>query len=209
MSSSLRFEIENFYGNLVAGVDEAGRGPWAGNVVAGAVVFLTQDIDENILNMLDDSKKMSAKKRELAFNELYKLQEQNKIAIGVGEASPEEIDAHNILQATFMAMSRAVKNMTVKPQFAIIDGNQKPKGLECDCTPVVKGDSKSYSISAASIVAKVTRDKQMSEYALEYPQYGFEKHAGYGVKQHIEALKEYGITPIHRKSYKPIKAYLK
>ncbi len=208
MSSSYKFEIENQYGNMVCGIDEAGRGPWAGPVVAGSVVFLSQEIDENILNMLDDSKKISAKKRQLAFNALYKLKDEGKVLIGVGEASAEEIDELNILNATFVAMNRAVKDMGRKPNFAIVDGNQKPKDMCCDCKPIIKGDSKSFSISAASIVAKVYRDKKMSEYALKYPQYGFEKHAGYGVKKHIEALSQYGITPIHRKSYKPIMRYL-
>ncbi len=209
MSSCYKFEIENQYGHMVCGVDEAGRGPWAGPVVAGSVVFLSQDIDENILNMLDDSKKLSAKKRQAAFNELYKLKDEGKVVIGIGEASAQEIDEVNILNATFVAMNRAVENMGIVPSFAIVDGNQKPKNLCCDCKPIVKGDSKSFSISAASIVAKVYRDKKMSEYAIKYPQYGFENHAGYGVKKHIEALNQFGITPIHRKSYKPIKEYIK
>lgn len=205
MTSSLKFDIENSFGNLIAGVDEAGRGPWAGPVVAGAVVFLDKNID---VSYLDDSKKISPKKREKIFDELLELQKNQKIVIGIGQASAQEIDEHNILQATFLAMNRAVEALNIKPKLALIDGNQKPKSFVCDSKTIVGGDGKSFSISAASIVAKVYRDKLMKEYALKYPYYEFEKNAGYGVPKHIEGLKKFGVSPIHRLSYKPVKIFV-
>lgn len=128
--------------------------------------------------------------------------------IGIGESSAQEIDDINILQATFLAMKRAVECLKIKPEIAIIDGNLKPKSFPCNAIAVVKGDSKSFSISAASIVAKVYRDKIMENIGIKYPNYGFEKHSGYGTKQHIDALKAHGVTKHHRTSYKPIKELL-
>lgn len=203
------FKIEDSLGGIVAGVDEAGRGPWAGPVVAGAVVILDRNLDAELLNGLDDSKKLSAKKREKLYNLLFEEEKNGRVAIGIGEASAEEIDALNILQATFLAMTRAVEKLKAIPEIAIIDGNQNPKKFPCPSKTVVKGDAKSMSISAASIAAKVYRDRLMSELAEKYPYYGFEKNAGYGTKAHIEGLKSYGIIPEHRKSYKPIQAFLK
>ena len=198
------WDEENKLSGIIAGVDEAGRGPWAGPVVAGAVVFLTKDVNQYLLSSLNDSKKLSAKKRE----ELYELikQEADKgtLCYGVGQASAQEIDEINILQATFNAMRRAIDSLSVKPNFALIDGNQTPKPFVCDVKTIIKGDSISMSISAASIVAKVYRDNLMKNLALEYPQYAFEKNAGYGTKAHVDALNKYGITPHHRKSYKPV-----
>lgn len=202
------FDIENSVGNLVVGVDEAGRGPWAGPVVAGAVIILDKNLDKELLSSLDDSKKLSEKKREYLYHKLIDEEVKGKIYIGIGEASCKEIDEMNILQATFLAMQRAVASLKVPPQFAIVDGCCKPNNFPCDIKTVVKGDSKSFSIAAASIIAKVTRDRKMKELALKYPYYSFEKNAGYGTKLHIEGLKQYGITPEHRKSYKPIKAFL-
>ena len=199
------FDIENAYSDVVVGIDEAGRGPWAGPVVAGAVVILDKNISSFLLDNLDDSKKLSPKKREMLYNELFSEQEKGHVCIGIGEASCQEIDEKNILQATFLAMKRATEKLKISPKFAIIDGNRTPKEFVCPTRAVVKGDAKSFSISAASIVAKVYRDKKMKEMAKLYPYYGFEKNAGYGTADHIAGLKKYGITPEHRKSYKPIK----
>ncbi len=189
---------------LIAGVDEAGRGPWVGPVVAGAVVFFNRKINPVLLNSLDDSKKLSAKKRE----ELYKLIQTEEIAgnlsYGIGEATAAEIDEINILQATFLAMRRAMVALKCKPNMALVDGNRTPVGFVCPCKTIVKGDAKSFSVAAASVMAKVYRDRLMAELAQKYPWYGFEKNAGYGTKAHIDGLKQYGITPEHRKSYRPI-----
>lgn len=202
------FEVENSLKCLVAGVDEAGRGPWAGPVVAGAVVFLDKNVADELLEGLDDSKKLSTKKRDALYLKLFDEESKGRISIGIGQASVEEIDTLNILQATFLAMNRATEALKVVPNIAIIDGNQNPKSFCCKTKTVIKGDAKSLSISAASIVAKVYRDKLMSELAKQYPYYAFEKNAGYGTKLHIEGLQKYGITPHHRKSYKPIKKFL-
>lgn len=189
---------------LIAGVDEAGRGPWVGPVVAGAVVFFNRKINPVLLNSLDDSKKLSAKKRE----ELYKLIQTEEIAgnlsYGIGEATAAEIDEINILQATFLAMRRAMAALKCKPNMALVDGNRTPVGFVCPCKTIVKGDAKSFSVAAASVMAKVYRDRLMAELAQKYPWYGFEKNAGYGTKAHIDGLKQHGITPEHRKSYRPI-----
>ena len=195
------FEFEDQYKGVVAGIDEAGRGPWAGPVVAGAVVFSDRNVDEFLLKNLDDSKKLSAKKREELYEKLIDANKKGQIFIGIGEASVEEIDELNILQATFLAMKRAKEALGTDIDFAIVDGNQKPKGIGCDCASLVKGDAKSYSISAASILAKVSRDRLMLEYDKKYPQYAFAKHKGYGTKVHIEALKKYGKCEIHRESF--------
>ena len=203
------WDEENKYSGLIAGIDEAGRGPWAGPVVAGAVVFYTREINPVLLNSLNDSKKLSAKKRE----ELYALLEQearnNRLSYGIGEASAAEIDRLNILQATFLAMRRALEKLPQLPDIAIIDGNRNPKDFPCPSTTVIKGDAKSYSVAAASIMAKVYRDRFMSSLAQIYPGYGFEKNAGYGTKAHVEGLKKLGITPEHRKTYRPIAELLK
>ncbi|MBR6663980.1 MAG: ribonuclease HII [Alphaproteobacteria bacterium] len=205
------FELEDKYNNFsVVGIDEAGRGPWAGPVVAGAVIIKDHNLDEFLLKSLNDSKKLTAKKRESLYEKLFEAQKSGKIKIGIGQASAEEIDRHNILQATFMAMNRAVSSLSIKPEFALVDGNQIPKGICCNCQTVVKGDAKCYSISAASIVAKVYRDHLMEELAKKYPYYGFEKNAGYGTKAHIDGLEKYGIVKgVHRTSYKPIQKFVK
>ncbi len=203
------FEFENQYNVPVAGIDEAGRGPWAGPVVAGAVVILDKHLDEFLLNGLNDSKKLTAKKRDALYAKLFEAEKAGQLCIGIGQASAAEIDAHNILQATFMAMCRAVAQLKVRPQFALVDGNQVPKGLCCPCQTVVKGDARSYSIAAASIIAKVYRDRLMTALAAKYPYYGFEKNAGYGTAAHIAGLKAHGIIEgQHRKSYRPIQEIL-
>jgi len=202
------FELEKIYDGMIVGIDEAGRGPWAGPVAAGAVIFKTRDLPQDLLEGLNDSKKLSPQKREKMYQRLREEETNGKVAIGIGLASCREIDEMNILQATFLAMSRAVKQLEISPNFALVDGNRMPHNMPCPAQTVVKGDAKSYSIAAASIVAKVYRDRLMCRLAQTYPQYGFEKNAGYGTAQHIEALKKYGVTPEHRMSYKPIKEVL-
>ncbi len=202
------FVLEDSVSGLVAGVDEAGRGPWVGPVVAGCVVFLSRDVNPFLLENLNDSKKISKKKREKLYEILLEEREKGNLLAEVGVASAKEIDEKNILNATFEAMKRAISNTGVKPDLVLIDGNRVPKEFNYNAKAVVKGDAKSYSISAGSIMAKVYRDKLMEEMAKVYPNYGFEKNAGYGTKEHIDALKKYGITPEHRKSYAPIKEFL-
>ena len=202
------FELEKKYGNIVVGIDEAGRGPWAGPVVAGAVVFKDRNCNPELIAMLDDSKKLSAKKREKIYDELHNEAQKGSLLLGIGEASVEEIDNLNILQATFLAMKRAFDSLGIVPDIILVDGNQIPSCIKYSCKTVVKGDAKCSSIAAASILAKVYRDRLMQQMAERYPHYGFEKNVGYGTAAHIEGLKKHGITPIHRRSYKPIKEFL-
>lgn len=191
---------------LIFGIDEAGRGPWCGPVVAACVCFPDFKIDAELASQINDSKKLSASKRE----KLFPLIMNSGAYIGIGQASAEEIDQMNILQATFLAMKRALDDSACKgyrADFALIDGNRLPKwDIPCQC--LIKGDSLSLSIAAASIVAKVTRDHIMQALAKEYPQYGWDKNAGYGTADHIAALHQYGVTPHHRKTYQPIKELL-
>ena len=202
------FEFENSMGGIVVGVDEAGRGPWAGPVVAGAVVIADKNLPEELLSGLDDSKKLSATKREKLYKALFEAEKAGKVVLGIGEASAQEIDELNILQATFLAMNRAVKSLKIAPQSALIDGNRAPKNFPCPCKTLIKGDAKSLSVAAASIVAKVYRDHLMADLAKKYPAYGFEKNAGYGTALHQSGLANCGICPEHRRSYKPIQKYL-
>lgn len=196
MSEVNLWEIENSLYNdsviSICGVDEAGRGPLAGPVCAAAVI-LPRDL---VLPGLNDSKKLTDKKRR----ELFPLIKEQAIAYGIGMASEKEIDEINILQATFLAMQRAIDQLEGKADFALIDGNrQKDFGLPVKT--VVKGDSLSANIAAASILAKVTRDDLMESLAQEYPEYGFEIHKGYGTKAHYEALRAHGPSPIHRMTF--------
>ena len=190
------WEIENSYFNQgitsVCGVDEAGRGPLAGPVCAAAVI-LPPNVE---IPGLNDSKKLTDKRRR----ELMPIIKEKAIAYGIGFASEEEIDSINILQATFLAMERAIAQLTVKPELALIDGNRE-KDFGVPVKTVVHGDSLSASIAAASVLAKVTRDDLMLEMAEKYPQYLFEIHKGYGTKAHYAALSEYGPCPIHRRSF--------
>ena len=199
------FAFEEEIGGIVAGVDEAGRGPWAGPVVAGAVVIADKNLSEELLTGLDDSKKLSAAKREKLYGALLVAEKAGKLAIGIGEATAREIDEMNILQATFLAMKRAVSKLAIRPEKALIDGNRAPKDFPCPCRTVIKGDARSMSIAAASIVAKVYRDRLMTDLAQKYPGYGFEKNAGYGTALHQAGLAEQGICPEHRRSYRPVK----
>ena len=177
---------------LVCGVDEAGRGPLAGPVFAAAVI-LPSDVD---IAGLNDSKKLSEKTREILYDQII----SKAVAYGVASADHEEIDSLNILNATFLAMNRAVRKLSCKPDFALVDGN-RDKGLEFRCKCIVGGDGKSACIAAASILAKVSRDRVMVDMAKLYPLYGFEKHKGYGTKLHFEKLREYGPSEIHRKTF--------
>ena len=177
---------------VICGVDEAGRGPLAGPVCAAAVI-LPKHLE---LPGLTDSKKLTDKKRR----ELFPLIQEQAIAYGIGFATEQEIDEINILQATFLAMQRALDQLAVKPDLALIDGNRE-KDFGLPVKTVVKGDSLSANIAAASILAKVTRDNLMEEMAKEYPQYGFEIHKGYGTKAHYAALREFGACPIHRATF--------
>lgn len=176
----------------VCGIDEAGRGPLAGPVVAAAVI-LPANRDFIYLN---DSKKVTEKRREVLFDEITK----EAVAYGIGMASCEEIDEINILQATYLAMKRAVENMVVKPDVCLNDAVTIPD-VDIEQVPIVKGDAKSVSIAAASIVAKVTRDRLMQMLDREYPEYGFAKHKGYGTKEHRDAIRRMGATPYHRKTF--------
>lgn len=203
------FLLEDAVDGVTAGVDEAGRGPWVGPVVAGCAVFLDRNVDERLLQNLNDSKKLSKKKREMLYDLLLAEQEKGTMLIGIGEASAEEIDDINILNASFLAMQRAVEASGAKPAMVLVDGNREPKNFRYATKSVVKGDAKSYSISAASILAKVYRDRLMEDMAKQYPGYGFEQNAGYGTKAHIEGLHKFGVTPQHRKSYAPIKEFMK
>jgi len=184
--------IEKGY-KYVCGVDEAGRGPLAGPVCAAAVIL---PVDLEIIG-LDDSKKLTEKKREALFDVII----EKAIAYSISYGSIEEIEEFNILNATFLAMNRSINSLSQKPDFCLIDGNRVPKEIKYPCETVVKGDSKSMSIAAASILAKVTRDRLMLEYDKKYPEYSFAKHKGYGTKIHYEAIKKYGVTDIHRLSF--------
>lgn len=177
---------------VVCGIDEAGRGPLAGPVYAAAVILKKGQTIEGV----NDSKKLSEKKREALYHKII----DECLAYAIGVADEKEIDEINILQATFLAMKRAVDGLSIKPDCALVDGNQIPP-LDCSVTTVIKGDSKSESIAAASILAKVARDRYMLEMAQKYPQYCFEKHKGYGTKLHYEMIEKHGICDIHRKSF--------
>ena len=180
----------------VAGVDEAGRGPLAGPVVVGAVIL----DPENPIEGLDDSKRLSASRRERLFDEI----QEKALAWSVASATVAEIDSINILQATMLAMQRAVDALQPAAEHALIDGNRCPT-LACPAQAIVKGDSRVAAISAASIMAKVTRDREMLSLDLQYPGYGLAQHKGYPSKAHIAALESLGVTPIHRRSYAPVR----
>lgn len=178
--------------NVICGVDEAGRGPLAGPVFAAAVILPEGHIIEGV----NDSKKLSEKKRDLLFDKII----DECVCYSIGTASEREIDEINILQATFLAMKRAVDGLEIKPDLALVDGNQIPP-VNADVLTIVKGDGKSASIAAASIIANVSRDRYMIELAKQYPQYEFERHKGYGTKLHYEKIAEHGICEAHRKTF--------
>jgi ribonuclease HII len=194
----LKFEMRRRAGGyaLIAGIDEAGRGPLAGPVSAAAVI-LPDDFTHDILN---DSKKLTEKRREALYGELTS---RDDVLWSLAYAEVEEIEQINILKATHLAMARAAQTLGKKPDFCLIDGLPVPQ-FPLPSEGIVKGDGKSLSIAAASIIAKVSRDRLMLEYAERYPEYGFEKHKGYGTKQHLAALVEHGPCPIHRKTFAPV-----
>lgn len=190
------YSIENEYRekgfDIICGVDEAGRGPLAGPVYAAAVILPSDCVIEG----LNDSKKLTKKKREALFDEI----KEKALAYGIASADEKEIDEINILNATFLAMKRAIDSLSVKPDLALIDGNQKPH-TDIEEVTVIKGDAKSMSIAAASVLAKVSRDRFMFEMAEKYPQYEFAKHKGYGTKLHYEKIAQYGVCDIHRRTF--------
>jgi len=194
------FVSQIYFGDLLAGTDEAGRGPLAGEVVAAAVIL----DPKNPIAGLADSKKLSEKRREALFVEI----KEKALAYSVASASIDEIDNINILHASMLAMSRAVSTLSIAPEHVLVDGNRIPPNLPCSAEAVVKGDARQAAISAASILAKVTRDRAIVEAAEIYPEYGFEKHKGYPTAQHLEAIRLHGITPIHRRSFGPVKKIL-
>ena len=193
-------EYENKYWDkgieFVCGADEAGRGPLAGPVYAAAVIFEKGTVIEG----LDDSKKLTEKKREYYFD----IIKEKALAYSIASVDSETIDKINILQATYLAFRTAIEGLNTKPQIALIDGNRIGE-LPCDYELIVKGDAKSQSIAAASILAKVSRDRYMMEMDAKYPEYNFKKHKAYGTKEHYEALAKYGASPIHRKSFRLFK----
>ncbi len=181
---------------VICGVDEAGRGPLFGDVVAAAVILDPTAPIEG----LGDSKKLTQKVRERLYDQIY----ARAISVGVGRASVEEIDQLNILQASMLAMQRAVESLSRQPDLALIDGNRCPV-LTCASEAIIKGDAKEISIGAASIVAKVTRDREMLEWHTLYPHYGLDKHKGYPTSLHLKALEQYGVSPQHRRSFAPVR----
>lgn len=187
-----RFDLDRKHGKYLAGTDEAGRGPLAGPVFAAAVIFS----DDVVIDGINDSKKLSEKKREKLFGEICAKAE----AYCVASVDEKTIDEINILNASMLAMEKAVSGLTRKPDYVLTDGNRSPNyGIESET--VVKGDAKSMSIAAASILAKVSRDRYMANMAEQYPGYGFEKHKGYGTKAHYQAIEELGVCPIHRRTF--------
>ncbi len=189
------FSHEKALTGVICGIDEVGRGPLAGPVVASAVV-LPRRLPAALTKYLNDSKKVPGARRAELFDIILDCAE-----VGIGRAEVAEIDSINILQATFLAMARALE--TIRADHALVDGNRPPP-LPCPVTCIVEGDSKSFSIAAASIIAKVTRDREMEQLALAHPGYGWERNAGYGTAEHLDALRRLGVTPHHRRSFAPV-----
>ena len=197
------FTLEAAAGGIVAGIDEAGRGPLAGPVVAAAVIIDRARLSARLQAQIDDSKRLSRARREAVFEALAE-----SAHIGIGQADVDEIDRINILEASLLAMRRAVAQLWVQPETALIDGN-RPPALACRVRCIVGGDRVSVSIAAASIVAKVTRDRLITELARLYPGYGWERNAGYGTREHLKALQILGATPQHRRSFRPVNEILR
>lgn len=186
----------------VAGIDEAGRGPLAGPVVAACVLIDDKfSIDSDELKIINDSKKLSAKKRQ----ELFKTIKQEALAVEIGVVNNQMIDKINILQASFLAMTKAINSLKKDPHYLLVDGHFKIPKININQSAIIKGDSSVFSIAAASIIAKVSRDWLMCQYDKKYPIYNFEKHKGYGTKEHLKKIKEFGPCPIHRLSFAPFK----
>ena len=195
------FRIERECEGIVAGIDEAGRGPLAGPVTAAAVIVRDLSMPRRLARMIDNSKKLTAEEREDIFARLHDCA---SVTISIGMATVEEIDRINILQATFLAMQRALAGLPAVPNIALVDGNQAPKQLGCAVRTVIRGDALSLSIAAASIVAKVTRDRLMRELAGGHPHYGWERNVGYGTPEHRIAIDQFGPTQHHRMSFMPM-----
>ncbi|HYD19242.1 MAG TPA: ribonuclease HII [Patescibacteria group bacterium] len=199
------FSFEDRHGGIVCGIDEAGRGPLAGPVVASAVILRRSDFPADILAEINDSKKLTAEKREFLFKEI------NRFAhVGVGICTVEEIDRINILQASLLAMRKAHAKLRklcldARPTAALIDGNMPPKlGRGITVTTIIQGDARSFSIAAASIIAKHHRDQIMKKHAKKFPHYGWHTNVGYSTAEHLEALEKHGVTPLHRRSFAPV-----
>ena len=202
------FQLESNLTGRIAGIDEAGLGPWAGPVSAAAVVLDQANLPDALRDGLDDSKKLSPRTRDALFDALHEQARLGNVDIGVGLSSVAEIEQDNILAATMTAMARAVTDLDRPVDIALVDGNRAPN-LTCTVQTVVKGDQRSLSIAAASIIAKVTRDWIMAELDAQHPGYGWAHNAGYGTAEHRAALLQLGVTPHHRRSFKPIAALLK
>jgi ribonuclease HII len=202
------FTIEQEYNKPIIGIDEVGRGPLAGPVVSCAFIFFDIQINNKDLFFIDDSKKLSKKKRSIAIKKIYILKKLKKIQFSLGMSSVAEIDKYNILEATKISMRRAVKKLHFSPTQLIIDGTIDLLLENYPSRSVIKGDQKSYSIAAASIIAKIHRDRYMHFLSDKYPSYGWSSNAGYGTKKHIEKIHSKGITIHHRKSFEPIKSLI-
>ncbi len=200
------FSFENKTNGTVVGIDEVGRGPWAGPVITCAFTFNDRSFFLEYLSIINDSKKLSEKNKLLLFD-IFQNQKNKSCSFEIGSSSVEEIDKLNIRQATLLAMQRSYEKLEINADLVLIDGNDSPN-LPVKTISVIKGDQKSYSIAASSIIAKVTRDKLMANLSKDYPYYSWEKNAGYGTKAHKEGLDLHGITKHHRKSFKPIKNLL-
>jgi ribonuclease HII len=197
------FSFEDQYTGTICGIDEVGRGPLAGPVVAAAVVIRRDAMPQDILAQINDSKKLTAQKRAYLFDKIHEFAD-----VSIAECSVAEIDKINILQASLRAMALAFKGLSVRPAVALVDGNQPPK-LSCTVKTIVKGDSLSLSIAAASVVAKHYRDNLMMSIANDFPHYGWETNAGYGTAHHLKALQIHGVTIHHRRSFEPVARRLK
>lgn len=198
------FLYERRLGGLVAGIDEAGRGPLAGPVVAAAVAFRHLSLPRALSGRLDDSKRLTPEQRATAFAGLRARAQAGEILVGIGAASVAEIDRHNILQATFIAMRRALLHLGATPDAVLVDGNLAPPGFGCRVETLVEGDGRSLSIAAASIVAKVVRDRAMTRLAARYAGFGWQTNAGYGTLEHVEGIARFGPTRHHRLSFWPV-----
>ena len=203
---SLEARLGAHEGRIVVGVDEAGRGPWAGPVVAAAAWLRPAGLPARLVARLDDSKKLSPKTRDRLFAEMTACS-PDALRLGLGRAEVAEIDRLNILQATLIAMARAVADLGLRPDDALVDGNRAPD-LPCPVQTVVKGDGLSLSIAAASVAAKVVRDRHMAELARCHPGFGWERNQGYGTAEHRAALDRLGVTPEHRRSFRPVREAL-
>jgi ribonuclease HII len=203
------YRLEAAQGGIVCGIDEAGRGPWAGPVVAGAVVVLDiKRLPRRLRQDLDDSKKLTPERRDELLADILAARASGRLCFAIAAASVTEIDRFNILRATYLAMSRAVARLPVAPAHALVDGNGLPPGLPCPASAVVGGDGLSLSIAAASIVAKVARDRLMAKLDAIVPGYGFARNAGYGTPEHRAALARLGVSRHHRRSFAPVRLRL-